>query len=99
MENEKFTITLADGTQITGLSMNGNCFISNTEIEEYKLTDDNLLTVTINEETYENMTCDNLWEDNGEWWFILREKTKEELKELELNAKIEFLMAMQGVIE
>ena len=79
--------------------MNGNCFISNTEIEEYKLTDDNLLTVTINEETYENMTGDNLWEDNGEWWFILREKTKEELKELELNAKIEFLMAMQGVIE
>lgn len=79
--------------------MNGNCFISSTEIEKEKLTDDNLLTVTINEATYKNMTCDNLWKDNGEWWFILREKTKEELKELELNAKIEFLMAMQGVIE
>lgn len=79
--------------------MNGNCFISKTEIDKSRLSDDNLLSVSINGQSYENMTCDNFWKDKDEWWFILREKTEEELKELELNAKIEFLMAMQGVIE
>lgn len=99
MEEEKFTITLADESQIEGLLMNGNCFISKTEIDKSRLSDDNLLSVSINGQSYENMTCDNFWQDKNEWWFILREKTEEELKELELNAKIEFLMAMQGVIE
>ena len=44
------------------------------------------------------MTCDNIWEEDGKTWFILRDKTAAELKELEIDAKIDFLMAMQGVI-
>ncbi len=32
MSNAKFTITLADGTQLGGLAMNGNNFVSKTEL-------------------------------------------------------------------
>lgn len=100
MEKErKSTITLADGTQLIDLELNGNCYISNVEVTKEQLADDNLVTVDVDGIVRNNVICTNLWESDGKWWFVIRERTTEELKELELNAKIEFLMAMQGVVE
>lgn len=95
---EKIKITLANGTQID-VMVNGNCYISDVPIDATELSDDNLLIVDVDGTKYENVTCSNYWEEGNKFWFILRTKTVEELKELALNAKIEFLMAMQGVIE
>ena len=53
MDDKIYKITLADGTVINNLKLNGNNFISSTEIEE-SIFDGNLLTVTITEgETHE----------------------------------------------
>ena len=98
MEKGTFTITLADGTQLHNLTENGNCIISPDSVDEDLLEDENLLEVDVNGEQHQNMTCDNIWEEDGKTWFILRDKTAAELKELEIDAKIDFLMAMQGVI-
>ena len=98
MEKGTFTITLADGTQLFNLMENGNCFISKDQIDADLLDDENLLEVDIDGVRHENMTCTNLWEEDGDTWFILRDKTEAELKELEIDAKIDFLMAMQGVL-
>ncbi len=98
MEKGTFTITLADGTQLLNLKENGNCIISKDQIDADLLDDENLLEVDIGGVQHENMTCTNLWEENSETWFILRDKTEAELKELEIDAKIDFLMAMQGVL-
>lgn len=94
----EYTIILADGTQLQNLTLNGNCFISTVPFSEELLSDDNLLTVQINGTTYHNMTCMNYWIQNDETWFILHERTQEELNMIALNAKIDFLMALQGVI-
>ena len=98
MEKGTFTITLADGTQLHNLTENGNCTISAEAVDEDLLEDENLLEVDIDGEIHQNMTCDNIWEEDGKTWFILRDKTAAELKELEIDAKIDFLMAMQGVM-
>ena len=97
METKTFTIKVADGTRFTNVTMNGNCFIFRGAISDDLLCDENLLEVTINGEVHENMTCTNKWEEDGSTWFILRDKTEDELKEMEINARIEFLMAIQGV--
>lgn len=46
MGDKIYKITLTDGTVINDLKLNGNNFISSTEIEE-SIFDGNLLTVTI----------------------------------------------------
>ncbi|MCH3961037.1 MAG: hypothetical protein LKE48_02745 [Solobacterium sp.] len=38
----------------------------------------------------QNMTVD------GVSWFILRDRTEQEIKEIEINAKIDYLMTLQG---
>ena len=100
MEERTFTIKLADDTSFDNLALNGNCFISETPITREQLSDDKLLEVDINGEKHHNMVCTNLWtdENDGSTWFIIRDKTEDELKALEINAKLDFLMAMQGVM-
>lgn len=99
MEKRTFTIKLADGSSLNNITENGNCFISKTPVTRKQLSDDNLLEVDVGGEIHHNMVCTNLWTDpqDGSTWFIIRDKTEAELKELEINAKIDFLMAMQGV--
>ncbi len=73
-----YTITLADGTKIENLTLNGNNWVSQTQIDEAIFTDDALKTVTITDgettEAHENMFLNQLIEFNGEYWFILLEK-------------------------
>ena len=99
MEKRTFTIKLADGSCFNNVTENGNCFISKTPITHEQLSDDKLLEVDIGGEVHHNMICTNLWtERDGSTWFIIRDKTEDELKALEINAKLDFLMAMQGVM-
>lgn len=79
-----YTITLQDGTRLENLELNGNNFIS-CDILSDTVFADNLRTVTIsdgeNTDTYTDMKlmANRVWD--GKSWFVLAEKTVQELQE------------------
>lgn len=100
-ENEKiYTITLADGTQINNLRVNGNNFISDTIIEADMFLG-KCSRVVINdgnsENTYENLELVQIAKHNEEYWFVLEMLTKEELQRLKDRADIDYIAMMTDV--
>ena len=93
MDN-KITVILADGTEITGLKMNGNNFVSPMKIDE-KIFDGNLSTVTIvkgeEETTYHNMSLIHCTKYDSEYWFALRELTETELVAIKNRSDIDYI--------
>lgn len=87
---EKIEIALSDGT-VLKVEVNGNNYISKTAISEATF-EDNLSEVVIDGVTYENMVLVQLVEHEDEtYWFILREKTAQEIENEKLRSDIEFL--------
>ena len=86
-----YTITLADGTEIKNLSLNGNNFVSDTPIDA-SIFENNLQAVHITgpnvDETFENLELASLREDGGKYWFVLRNLSDQELKERKILADI-----------
>lgn len=86
-----YTITLADGTEIKNLSLNGNNFISDIPLDT-ALFADNMKTVHFSgpdmEETHRNMELVGIREDGGKYWFVLRDLSPQELKERKILADI-----------
>lgn len=86
-----YQITLKDGTVIKNLELNGNNFISKTEITESMFTD-NLEIVTIsdgtNESVQENMKLVQIANINSEYWFVLTTKSKQEVENDELRKRL-----------
>lgn len=84
-------ITLKDGTVIKDLELNGNNYISKTEITESMFAD-NLETVIISdgntEATQHNMKLVQISNMNGEYWFVLAAKSKEEVENDELRKRL-----------
>ena len=85
--DHNYTITLADGRQLTGLGMNGDNFVSMTKVDE-SIFADNLSTMTVSDGTSETVYNDvefiqqMPWSD-GTWYLAFREMTP-----LEKTAKI-----------
>lgn len=77
-----YTITLADGKQLTWLEMNGDNYVSKTKVDE-KIFKDNLSTMKVSdgktEETYKDMVFIQQmeWAD-GTFYLAFREKTAQE---------------------
>lgn len=101
-----YTITLADGTQLTGLSLNGTNYVSQTKIDE-SIFYDNLTTMTVSdgetEETYTDMVFvqQMAWTD-GTFYLAFREKTAQEkllerINNME-NATDELVLMMAEII-
>lgn len=87
---EKIKIALSDDT-VLKVEVNGNNYISKTAISEATF-EDNLSEVVIDGVTYENMVLVQLVEhEDGTYWFILREKTAQEIENEKLRSDIEFL--------
>ena len=88
MEKRTWKITLADGTSLDGLDLNGNNFISSTAVTEDTFTG-KLSSVTIEgpdgTQTYQDMKLVQISKVGKSYWFILAEKTAEE-KQKELVA-------------
>jgi len=86
-----YQITLKDGTVIKDLELNGNNFISKTEINESMFTD-NLEIVTIsdgtNESVQKNMKLVQVVNMSGEYWFVLATKSKQEVENDELRKRL-----------
>ncbi len=76
---EKIKIKLSNGKEITDLTMNGNNFVSETEITEAMFVD-GLSTVVIeygdHKEIYNNMIHVKMQPMDEEWYYILRELTR-----------------------
>lgn len=99
MANKTYTITLSDGSKIENLTLNGNNFISTTTVTEGQF-DGKLKSVVIadsdgKEEKHENMFLVQVSHPNdGEWWFILADKTADQIKQEQLEQSIASLTDM-----
>ena len=76
-----YKITLADGTVLKNLELNGNNYISEKVIEDSVFAG-NLATVTITDdektEVFTDMKLMSNRVDGGKSWFVLGEKTDQE---------------------
>lgn len=88
----QYTITLADGRKLTGLSKNGDNFVSAEKVDE-SIFEDNLATMTVSdgetEETFKNMVFIQQmeWVD-GTFYLAFRERTQAEILWDEMAAAI-----------
>lgn len=100
MENKTYSITLANGTIIGDLKLNGNNFISKTKVAHDAFTD-NCSPVTISdgevEEVHENMELVQITEMGDEYWFVLRDISKAEMEKIKMQSDIEYIAMMSGV--
>jgi len=91
-----YKITLADGSELTDLELNGNNFISNDIIADTKFNG-NLGTVMISDgesmETHRDMILVANQVFGGKSWFILVEKTQEQKEKEELEKCINDIYA------
>lgn len=103
MEKETWTITLADGTSLEGLELNGNNFISETEIDE-SIFEGNCSTVKCVSSSGEEHTISNAelqqqkqYKDVPGYWLSFKTKTEDEIKYENLQSQIDYLSMMADV--
>ena len=100
MEDRTYSITLADGTVLDNLRLNGNNFISKTPVDPV-LFNGNCSPVVISdgevEETHENMELVQVTPYQGEYWFILRDLSSAELASMKMQSDIEYVAMMAGI--
>ena len=100
MDEKIYKITLADGTEIENLTLNGNNFVSKTPID-YTQFEDNLTRVTINDgdndDIHENMEFVGESVMDGNYLFILRDISAKELADMKLRSDVEYLAMMCDV--
>jgi len=94
------SIKLTDGTTLYNLSMNGDNFIANYEIDP-DIFIGNLTDVVINidgaNEVHSQMKLVQVTTYNDQYWFVLQDLTDQELLNLEIEAKIEYLAMMADI--
>nr|DAL95040.1 MAG TPA: hypothetical protein [Caudoviricetes sp.] len=81
-----YSITLSDGTKLDNLTLNGNNFISSTKLTEDDFKD-KLSKVTITDDDgkakdYTDMVLVQVTQMGDETWFILGEKTQDNVSKL-----------------
>ena len=101
-----FTIRLSDGSQLEGLTLNGNNFISNNEITEATFAG-KLGHVVISGDAdkdeagligeHEHMQLVQIVKYEGKWWFVLRELSAAELEMAKMKSDIAYTAMMSGV--
>ena len=107
------TITLADGTQLSGLEMNGNNFISPVEVTEETFRGKlGKVVISGNAETdeagligeHEHMELVQIAHYTQAthsmpdgWYFVLRDIPADELERLQARGDIDYIAMMTGV--
>ena len=96
MEDKIYKITLSDETVLDNLRLNGNNFISSSEIN-----DGNCSIVTINDgekdEVHMNMELVQITKVNDKYWFVLREVPETELAFVKMQSDIEYVAMMSEI--
>lgn len=101
MNSKTYSIVLADGTVLSGLTRPTNAFVSEEPID-LSVFEGNLSPVVIsdgeNEETHTSMKLVAVPPtSSGAQRFILRDMSPEELKQMETDSKIDYIAMMAGV--
>lgn len=84
-----YTMTLSDGTKLENLELNGNNWISSAKLTEKDFEGKLVkVSVTDGEHTYDfnDAVLVQIVELDNKYWFILREKTREEKMEESITA-------------
>lgn len=93
MEEKTYIIKLADGNTFENLTLNGNNYVSKTEVTEDDFTDLSYVTITDSDGNVEEMNNVELLQvaqyADG-WYFILEEMTPAKIKAEANNAQILF---------
>ncbi len=99
-EEKTYTVTLSNGTVIPDLKMNGNNFISKTEITP-SMFDSVMDYVIINDGDYDekllNVELGHLEKQGDEWWFVLSEIPQNVMEQSKLRADVDFLAMMADI--
>lgn len=99
---KSFKITLADGTQLKNLKLNGNNYISKIEITEDDFKG-KLSKITIENETdktseeLEHMELVQIVHYEDGYYFVLRQLSADEIDKIKTKADIEYLAMMTDV--
>lgn len=94
---ENITIALSNGTELTGLELNGNNYISPEKLTEDTFAD-GLSPVVINGKEHEQMALVQcIQHADGRTWFILRDVTAEEVANAKLRSDIDFIALMSDI--
>lgn len=97
-----YQITLADGTVVKNLGVNGNCFVSKKAFKADIFTRENLATIKINDGENETTYNDILFVDtrkmpDGYYYLMLRETTFEDLMRRSI-ANVDYMRLMANLI-
>jgi hypothetical protein len=96
-----YTITLADGTPLENLRLNGNNYISETEVDPDIFTDNCsplIISDGENEETHEHSEFIQQMPFEGKFWLAFRDISKKELEERDREQRLEDLEAVMAEI-
>lgn len=100
MDEKIYRITLADGTVLDNLTVNGNNFISEEAVDD-SIFDGTCSPIIINdgtsEEIHEHMDLVQVTVVEGKSWFVLRDIPQKELEQAKLKSDIEYLAMMCDV--
>lgn len=101
MDENIYKVVLSDGTEIGNLKLNGNNFISAEPIDGSVFVG-NCSPVKISngasEEIHDYMELVQVIEQNpGEYWFVLRDISEEEIARTKMQADIEYVAMMSGI--
>lgn len=101
MEQLTYDVTLGDGTKFSNLTMNGNNYVSETEITEDDFTDLTQVTVEASDGSVQTLGESELvqvahYEDG--WYFILRELTSEEIARRDNEAQTFYTAMMTDTL-
>lgn len=100
MDEKIYKVTLADGTVIDNLKLNGNNYISEDTID-MSIFEGNCSPVTISdgtsEEIHSSMELVQITENGGKYWFILRDLSSDELAQMKMQSDIEYVAMMAGI--
>ena len=100
MDDKTYSITLADGTILENLRLNGNNFISAEPIDK-SIFENNCCPVTISDgetsEIHDNMAFVQITKHSDEYWLVLRDLSNRELEDIKLRSDVEYLAMMTGI--
>lgn len=99
--DKKYSVTLADSTELSNLTLNGNNFISTVPVYESTFSNNCspvIISDGVTSETHENMELVQVVQQfPGEWWFILRDLSQEEIRRIKTQSNIEYIAMMAGI--
>ena len=95
-----YSVTLSDGTKLDNLALNGNNFVSSAKVTEANFQG-KLSKVTITDDNgkstdYTDMVLVQVAQVGDESWFILGEKTQDDVSKLQAAVATLTDMIMQG---